>query len=274
MTTFPMIAIIGAGNMGSALIHGLIQSGHPPNQLVVADPDQEKLNALAVTHGIMTSLDNAVAIKNADVVIFAIKPQQFGTVAALLADSIQTQKPLIISVAAGITTHQIAEWLGNNIAIVRAMPNMPALIGSGATGLYANTAVTASDHRMAESILRTVGIIVWLEREALLDVVTALSGSGPAYFFLMMEALEETAQSLGLNQDDAHLLTLETALGSARLALTSKESLIALRERVTSKGGTTEKALAVLESHHLKEIFKQAIMAAKERAEELGPSKK
>lgn len=267
--TPPVIAIIGTGQMGSSLIGGLIRQGHPPEKLWGADTSAEKLAHLKHIFAIHTTTNNIEAVNAADIVIFAIKPQVFSSIATHLAEAVQARKPLVISIAAGIRETSIQHWLKGKIAIVRAMPNTPALIACGATALYANTNVTPSQINSAESILSAVGQVVWLSQESLMDTVTALSGSGPAYFFLMMEALEEAAEQLGLPFKIAHDLTLQTALGAARMAIESKKSLIALREAVTSPAGTTEKAVAVLEEHHLRDIFKNAVIAAKKRSEEL-----
>ena len=187
-----------------------------------------------------------------------------------LAEIIQVRKPLILSIAAGIQEASIQHWLGGKIAIVRAMPNTPALIGCGAAALHANAYVSHEQRNMAESILRSTGITIWLSDESLMDAVTALSGSGPAYFFLMMEALQQAAENQGLPTETARLLTLQTALGAARMAIESGKPLDELRQQVTSKGGTTEKAISILEENHIRAIYQQALDAAKKRAEELG----
>ena len=265
----PTIAIIGAGNMGKSLIGGLIKDGHPCEKLWATDPDKEKLTELAQTFHIQTTADNIAAAEAANVIIFAVKPQLFAHVAKELNPIIKIRKPLILSIAAGVRETNIQHALGGNIAIVRAMPNTPALLGCGATALYANSYVTEAERNLAESILRAVGIIVWLSDEALMDTVTALSGSGPAYFFLMMESLQEAAEQLGLPKETARLLTLQTALGAARMAIESGLPLDQLRHNVTSPGGTTEKAVSMLEENNIRRIFKYALQAAKMRSEEL-----
>jgi len=265
----PVIAIIGAGNMGNSLIGGLIKNNHPVDRLWAADPDEKKCAYLQQFYGIHTTTDNAAAIQAAEVIIFAIKPQIFAAVAKPLQELIQQRKPLIITIAAGIPVASIQQWLGGDLAIVRAMPNTPALISTGATALFANTHVAPEQHDIAESILRAVGITEWLLSEHLIDIVTALSGSGPAYFFLVMEALQQTAIELGLPAATARILTLQTALGAARMAIESGTPLDELRLQVTSPGGTTEKAISVLEENNLRHVFKQALVAAKCRSEEL-----
>lgn len=267
--TRPVITILGAGNMGKSLIGGLIKDGYPSDKLWAADPSEEKLIALQNQFQIHTSQDNAKAIQSADVIIFAIKPQVFAETAIDIANIIQMRKPLLISIAAGVRIHQIEEWVKGKVAITRAMPNTPALIGSGASGLYANSYVTDPQRNLAESILRAVGVVVWVDDEHLIDTVTALSGSGPAYFFLIMESLQQAAEELGLTSDTARLLTLQTALGAARMAIESGKSLEELRHHVTSKGGTTEKAISVLEENNIRDMFKKALKAAKQRSEEL-----
>lgn len=263
------IAIIGAGNMGSSLIGGLTQIDHLNPHIIVADPNQDKLNALNHSFHIETTTDNQKAIVEADIVLFAIKPQLFASVAKELKAMIQESNPLIISIAAGIRVQHIENWLGDNLKIVRAMPNTPALIGAGVTALFANQHVTEAQHDLSESLLRSVGTTVWIADEALMDVVTALSGSGPAYFFFIMEALQRAAEAAGLNTETAKLLTVQTALGAARMAIESATPLDTLRQQVTSQGGTTEKAIEVLEKNNTREIFKAALEAAKIRSEEL-----
>ncbi len=264
------ITVIGAGNMGGSLIQGLLNNGYTPAQICACDPSQEKLNALKNSLQIHTTTNNLEGIKEAKVIIFAIKPKFVADVASELSAVIQTHQPLIITIAAGIRIARLEEWLSHPAAIVRAMPNTPALIGCAATALYANAQTNKAQRTLAESILRAVGVIVWLQDEQLLDTVTALSGSGPAYFFLFMEALEEAATQLGLPSDTAHLLTLQTALGAIRMAIESGSSLSDLRHQVTSPQGTTEKAISVLESSKMRELVKKALLAAKLRSEELG----
>lgn len=267
--TTPVIAVIGAGNMGSSLIGGLIQDGHPSQHIWASDADEEKLAYLKQRFHIHTTPHNITAAEAADVLILAIKPQYFATVAHELAKTIQTLKPLVISIAAGIRIASIEHWLGDQLPIVRTMPNTPAMIGCGATALFANAKTNEDQRNLAESILRAVGITVWLNDEQLMDAVTALSGSGPAYFFLMMEAMQEAGEVLGLPPETARLLTLQTALGSARMAMESSSSLVELRHQVTSPGGTTEKAVSVLEENNIRALFSKALGAAKLRSEEL-----
>lgn len=265
----PVIAVIGAGNMGSNLIGGLIQYGHPSDCLWACDTDTGKLAKLQQQFHIHTTQDNIRAAQAADVVIFAIKPQLFAQVVHELGETIQKRHSLVISIAAGIRESSISRYLGTDAAIVRAMPNTPSLIGCGASALFANSLVTHEQRNLAESILRAVGIVVWIHDESLIDTVTALSASGPAYFFLVMEALQAAAEELGLPTETARILTLQTAMGAARMAIESGDSLVDLRHHVTSPGGTTERAVNVLEENHIRDLFRKTLQAAKLRSEEL-----
>ncbi len=264
------ITIIGAGNMGTALLGGLIKKGYEPKNLWITDPDAKKLAHLQSLYQINTTNKNSESLKTANVVILAVKPQIFQHVISELASSLQVYQPLLLSIAAGITTTSIQQWLTKPLAIVRAMPNTPALINCGASALYANAAVSSQQRQIAEAILCALGITVWLEDENLMNAVTALSGSGPAYFFLIIEALQDAAQELGLPADIAKLLTLQTAYGATRMALESQEDIIQLRQMVTSPGGTTEAAIQVFEKENLRLLFLKALHAANDRAQKLG----
>ncbi|MEN8166109.1 MAG: pyrroline-5-carboxylate reductase [Pseudomonadota bacterium] len=263
------ITFIGGGNMATSLISGLIADGYDPKRITASDPDGEQLARLAARCGIRTETDNHQAVADADVVVLAVKPQILESVARDLAPVIQKQQPLIISIAAGVQESALRSWLGNKIALVRSMPNTPAMIQAGATGLHASRDVSQEQKNLAESILRAVGLTRWVAEESLIDAVTAVSGSGPAYFFLVMEAMEEAARDMGLNEETARLLTLQTALGAARMAMESNDSPATLREKVTSPGGTTERALGILEQGKLRELFKTALKGARDRSEEL-----
>jgi pyrroline-5-carboxylate reductase len=269
MINIRRLAFIGGGNMAAALIGGLTKHGLPSEHVVVADPSDEQLRRLVRDYGIQRASDNASAVMGAEVVILAVKPQQMRAVALALSPHLAASKPLVISVAAGIPHAALARWFGTQIAVVRTMPNRPALNGFGATGLYAPTNVGAANRALAESIMAAVSATVWVEHESQMDTVTALSGSGPAYFFLFMEALEAAAHERGLPNDIAHKLTLETAFGAAQMARQSSESLAVLREQVTSKGGTTAAALAVLNAAGLRAIVAHAVAAADRRSAEL-----
>lgn len=263
------IAFIGAGNMGSALISGLINQHYPPTQLWASDPSEEKRESLQKNFGISVTANNEEAILNAETIIFAIKPQAMEAIVRPLTTPIQNKKPLIISIAAGIREARIQEWLGGKVAIVRSMPNTPSLIGCGAAALYANRFTSPTQRKLAEAIMRCVGLAVWLDEESQMDAVTALSGSGPAYFFLLIEALQQAGIALGLPEDTARVLSLQTAYGAARLAQESGEPVALLRKRVTSPGGTTEKALQILEKAEFHNIIALALHEAKKRSEEL-----
>ena len=269
MINIRRLAFIGGGNMAAALIGGLTKRGLPSERIVVADPVAEQLQRLVRDHGVRGAADNASAVKDAEVVVLAVKPQQMRTVALALAPHLAGHEPLLLSVAAGIPHAALARWFGAQIPVVRTMPNRPALNGFGATGLYAPASVGAANRALAESIMAAVSATVWVEHESQMDTVTALSGSGPAYFFLFMEALEAAAHERGLPIDIAHKLTLETAFGAAQMARHSSESLVALREQVTSKGGTTAAALAVLDAAGLRAIVAHAVAAADRRSAEL-----
>ncbi len=263
------ITFIGAGNMAGALIGGLLADGVAPELLIATDPSTEKCQALRAAAGIRTLQDNRAAVADADVVVLAVKPQVLKEVALELADRLQQTRPLVISIAAGIRCASLQAWLGGNIPLVRTMPNTPAMIQAGASVLYATPGVSSSQREQAESLMRAVGLTQWVEDETLMDTVTALSGSGPAYYFLIMEAMEAAAQQLGLAPETARLLTLQTALGAARMALESSDSPATLRARVTSPGGTTERAVAALEDGGIRELFQRALRAARDRSVEL-----
>ncbi|TXL09197.1 pyrroline-5-carboxylate reductase [Methylococcaceae bacterium CS1] len=260
------IGFIGGGNMANSLISGLIASGHSAQQIWVADSDQEKLSSLATSMHINTSATNDALIAEVDVVVLAVKPQAIAAVIKSSIGSFNKANVLLVSIAAGINQASLSKWLGADKAIVRCMPNTPALVQTGATGLHANKNVTEEQHDLAENIMRSVGISVWVENESELDAVTAVSGSGPAYFFLLMEAMEKSALELGLSRHTAQLLIEQTALGAARIALESTESPEELRHRVTSPGGTTEQAIITFERGGFTELVRNALQAANDRS--------
>jgi len=263
------IAFIGGGNMARSLIGGLLDDGMPAERIWVADPNESVLRSLSDRFTIHITTDNNEAVFNSQVMILAIKPQLAKHVVRELAPAVQNRRALVISIAAGIRETDLRSWLSENAAIVRTMPNTPSLVRSGATALFANSAVSKEQRNLAESILRAVGMTLWVDDESLMDAVTALSGSGPAYFFLIMEALENAGEHLGLPRDTARLLTLQTAFGAAKMALESNEDLAELRQRVTSPGGTTERAINVLQQHKLEAVFDEALRAAHQRSVEL-----
>lgn len=263
------ITFIGGGNMARSLIGGLISDGFDPRQIHVSDPEPLCLQALTDKYPIHTYSSNIEAAKPSDVLILAVKPQQLQSVVRQLAPHWQTDT-LLISIAAGIRIDDIARWLEQEeVAIVRAMPNTPSLVQAGATALTANDYVSTQQHELAESILRAVGLALWIDDEEKMDAVTALSGSGPAYFFLVMEAMEFAATEMGLDAEIARLLCLQTAFGASKMALESDESIKTLRERVTSPNGTTERALNELEDGGIRSLFENALVAAALRSREL-----
>jgi pyrroline-5-carboxylate reductase len=269
MISIRRLAFVGGGNMAAALIGGLTRRGVSGERMTVADPSSEAAERLVKSYDVKRAADNAAAVADAEVVILAVKPQQIRAVSLGLAPHLDRSRPLVISVAAGIPHAALARWFGPNVPVVRTMPNRPALNGFGATGLYAPASVGAAHRALAESIMAAVSSTVWVEHESQMDTVTALSGSGPAYFFLFMEALEAAAHERGLPADIAHKLTLETAFGAAQMARHSGESLAVLRGQVTSKGGTTAAALEVLDAAGLKATVAHAVAAADRRSAEL-----
>jgi len=263
------IGFIGGGNMASSLMNGLIASGYSSRQIWVSDINENTLKSLAANLDINVSSSNDEVIKHVDVVVFAVKPQVLETVAKNAAALIRQQQNLVVSIAAGITQNSLSRWLGGDTAIVRCMPNTPALVLTGATALHANNRVNAEQRDVAENIMRSVGIALWVDNETELDAVTAVSGSGPAYYFLLMEAMEKTAVELGLNEATARLLVLQTALGAAKIALEASESPEQLRQRVTSPGGTTQKAIETFQQGGFIELVSKALHAARDRSIEM-----
>jgi pyrroline-5-carboxylate reductase len=263
------IAFLGGGNMALSLIGGLVSDGFNPSHIHIADPDANRLETIKASYAVQTYTDNTRAINECRVIVPAVKPQQLQHVVKQCSPLWQDNM-MLISIAAGIRLNDIARWLERpNAAIVRTMPNTPALVQAGATALYANEFVSAQQKELAESILRAVGITLWVQDEEQINVVTALSGSGPAYFFLVMEAIETAAIELGLEPETAKLLCLQTAFGASKMALESNDSTALLRQKVTSPGGTTERAIHELEDGGLRSLFENALIAAALRAREL-----
>lgn len=267
------ITFIGAGNMASSIIGGLIKQGFAADAITATDPYQPSLDKLQADMGINVSADNSAAAAAADVIVLAIKPQVMEPVCRALSKDL-SHRPMIVSIAAGIDIHSLDQWLGNQLAIVRCMPNTPALVQTGASGLFANAHTNDDQKALANRILEAVGIVQWLETEDLLDPVTAVSGSGPAYFFLFMEAMIEAGIAQGLSRENATELTLQTALGAAKLAQGSDVDVAELRRRVTSPNGTTEQAVLSFEQQGLREVVAKAMQACSDRsvamAKELG----
>ena len=264
-----ILSFIGGGNMAGSLIAGLIADGWNPASIRVSDTDTRQLERLSQRFPIETSSDNGQAVAGADVLVLAVKPQVLEGVAHTIASNVSRVNPLVISIAAGIPEAALRQWLGDKTAIVRCMPNTPAMVQSGATGMYANPLVTDEQRSIAESILRAVGIVVWVDDEAMMDAVTALSGSGPAYIFLFIEALQASARELGLAEETAYLLALQTVFGAAKMALESQEDAATLRQRVTSPGGTTERAINTFQEGGFEKLVSKALYAAAERSREL-----
>ena len=263
------IGFIGGGNMATSLMSGLIASGHSPQQIWVSDTQAATLQSHRDHLNVNVSSDNNKIIQEVDVVVLAVKPQVLRQVVMQIAPAVQQKKSLVVSIAAGVSQTSLALWLGSGVAIVRCMPNTPALVLTGATALHANANVDEEQKDLAENILRAVGLSLWVDDEAQLDTVTAVSGSGPAYFFLMMEAMEQAAVAMGLDEHTARLLVQQTALGAAKIALESAESPAQLRERVTSPGGTTQKAIETFQENGFTALVAKALQAAKERSIEM-----
>lgn len=267
--TREIIAFIGGGNMASSLIAGLISDGHRPADLLVSEPDAGRRQELAARFGVRTLEDNAAAQREADLLLLCVKPQLAKTVCLGLALPEPARAPLVLSIMAGIRERSIQAWLGGSRPVVRSMPNTPAMLQAGAIVLHATEEVSARQRNQAETVLRAAGLTLWVEQEELLDAVTAVSGSGPAYFFLLMEELERVAIALGLDPESARLLTIQTALGASRMAMESDLPPGELRQRVTSPGGTTERALEVLAQGGFAALVEQAVRAARTRSREL-----
>jgi pyrroline-5-carboxylate reductase len=265
----PTLCFIGGGNMARSLIGGLVARGQPAASIHVAEPHAPLREALAHDFGVRVHADNAEAASVAGVWVFAVKPQVMRAVAEALAPVAQRSRPLVVSIAAGITGVQLERWLGGELPVVRAMPNTPALLGAGATGLHANARVDAAQRTLAEGLLGATGITAWIPDEAAMDAVTALSGSGPAYVFLLAEAMQAAGEAQGLSAETARALALQTVFGAARMLVESGESAATLRERVTSPNGTTQAALETFEAGGFRQLVAQAIARAAERGREL-----
>jgi len=263
------IAFIGGGNMARSLIGGLVARGRAPGSLRVAEPVQALREVLAADFGVGARATAAEAADGAGTWVLAVKPQVLREVCASLAALARAQRPLVVSVAAGITTGQIDRWLGGGQSVVRTMPNTPALLGAGATGLYANPAVDDDQRLAAQTLLQATGITAWIADEALMDAVTAVSGSGPAYVFLLAEAMQAAGEAQGLPPDTARRLVNQTLLGASRMLAESDEPAAALRQRVTSPGGTTQAAIESFEAGGFRQLVDQAVAAATLRGREL-----
>lgn len=263
------IAIIGGGNMARSLIGGLVALGMPASRIVVSEPHTDLRDALVHDFGVCTHADNNDATTAADVWVLAVKPQVLRAVCEALSAQAQERRPLVVSIAAGITTQQIESWLGGGIAIVRCMPNTPALLGAAATGMFANAHTSIPQRERAQRLMDAVGISVWIDDEAQMNTITATSGSAPAYVFLLLEAMQAAAEAQGLPADTARALLTQSVLGAARMLTESGESAQVLRQRVTSPGGTTQAAIAVFEAGGFGALVGAAIAAANARGAQL-----
>jgi pyrroline-5-carboxylate reductase len=268
----PRIGFVGGGNMARALIGGLIGRGTAASQLSVGEPAPAARESLAREFKVQVSADNRAAIDGCDLVIVAVKPQEAGAVLKALAPQLQGARTVLVSVAAGIPIASLSAWVGAAVPVIRTMPNRPALIGAGVTGMFAAPTVTMEQRRLAEQTLQAAGQTVWVARESDLDIVTALSGSGPAYFFLMAELMMQAAVAQGLAPEAARLLAVGTLQGAGALARLSDGDLARLRAEVTSKGGTTEAALSAFAAADLHGIIERAMQAASQRSRELAVS--
>jgi pyrroline-5-carboxylate reductase len=262
------IVFIGAGNMASALIGGLIANKFPAQSLAATDIVASQCERLAQTFGIKSSTQVADIVAGAETIVLAVKPQQMLEVARNLRPLLEEQ--LVITIAAGIRSEDLARWLGGYGKIVRVMPNTPALVRAGVSGMFARPEVSAAERERAETILRAVGDALWVEREELIDAVTAVSGSGPAYVFYFIESVRRAALEMGFAPQDAQRLVMGTFAGAVQLAQASPDDVAVLRERVTSKGGTTERALASMEADQVAAHVATAVHAALRRSVELG----
>ena len=262
------IAIIGAGNMGASLALGLLRAGYSPEKIKIADMSEEKLAPFAAEH-LFTTHINADVVKDANVVILAVKPFIIPEVIQPLAKTLQQAQPMIVSIAAGVSIKILSGLINDQCTIVRAMPNLPATVGCGMSALFSRHPLTKEETALIENIFNAVGSTAWLNNEQEIDAITALSGSGPAYFFFLLEAMEKAALQLGFSETQSKQLILQTAAGAIEMAMTNTQNFAALRQAVTSKGGTTESALQVLHHAKVEAIFIEAIQAAKARSEEL-----
>lgn len=272
MSDTARITFIGAGNMASCIIGGLINNGYPAACLSASARSNTNLTPLAEELGIATSTDNSAFVQNSDVVILAVKPQNLQSVCEEIRTEFTSRSPLFISIAAGVACDSICSWLQQDVALVRCMPNTPAKVLAGASGLYANDKVDSTQKQLAQSILAAVGSVSWVEEEGMIDSVTAIAGSGPAYFFLFIEAMIDAGVAQGFDRATAETLAIQTAFGASKLAKESLQNgidVVELRRRVTSPKGTTEQAILSFEHNNLRSTVQQAMDACRDRAQEL-----
>jgi len=269
MNNTPHIAFIGAGNMSQAILKGMLSAGYPKHKITASGRTPSKMADLAASTGIHTSTDNLALCQQADVIVLGVKPQMMAALVQSIAPAVDASKQLIVSVAAGILASSIETWLGQSAAIIRCMPNTPSLVGKGAAGLYATDKVSTAQKQTASQIMQAVGLALWVDEEAHIDAVTAVSGSGPAYYFLLMEAMIQGAEKLGLSTEVAQQLVLQTAAGAAQMAQQSDQSPAQLRQAITSPKGTTEQALNTFNAGGFSDLCSAAMAAAHHRSQEL-----
>ena len=269
MSNSSTISFIGAGNMASAIIGGMLDNGYQAGNIWVSAPDDSHLQALRDRFGVSVTTDNRYCAQQADMVVLAVKPQVMAEVCRDIAPVVQNTRPLMVSIAAGLASDTLDGWLGGGLPLVRVMPNTPSLVGKGAAGLFANAAVTAEQKTMVQSVFESIGSALWVEDEEQLHGVTALSGSGPAYFFLMLEALEAAATEAGIAPKTARELAIQTMAGAAEMAARSEHDPAQLKRNVMSPGGTTERAINTFEDGGMRDLVQKAYNAAFERSQEM-----
>ena len=269
MSQAKMVFIGGAGNMAGAVIGGLVASGYPTERIVATGRNEQKLQEFATRTGVQVSTDNAAEVAEADVLVLSVKPQMMKELCVELADIVGARKPLVITLAAGIPLAAYQRWLGADVPIVRAMPNTPALVGTGVTGLYAGEGVSEAQKQIATAMAEAVGIALWVDAESGIDQVIAVSGSGPAYYFQFMESMIDAAEKAGMDRADAERLTLQTALGAAKLAVASDVDVAQLKRNVMSPNGTTERAVKRFQEGGLPQLVEQAMSDCAARAAEM-----
>lgn len=269
MSKSPTISFIGAGNMASAIIGGMLDSGFKASRIWASAPDDNHLQSIRKRFGISVTTDNRYCAQQADMVVLAVKPQAMANVCRDIAPIAQNTRPLMVSIAAGIGADTLNEWLGGDLPVVRVMPNTPSLVGKGAAGLFATSSVTSDQKNMVQSVFEGIGAAVWVDAEELLHGITALSGSGPAYFFLMLEALEAAATEAGVHPETARKMAIQTMAGAAEMAARSEHDPAQLKKNVMSPGGTTEQAINAFEAGGMRDLVKTAYNAAYKRSEEM-----
>lgn len=269
MSEQKMVFIGGAGNMAGAVIGGLVNSGYPADRIVATGRNTQKLKEFTARTGVQGSTDNLAAISNADVIVLSVKPQMMKALCEEIAAQVGTHKPLVITLAAGIPLSAYQRWLGAGVPIIRAMPNTPALVGTGVTGLYAGEGVTDEHKSVATQMAEAVGVALWVEEESGIDQVIAVSGSGPAYYFQFMESMIDAAEKAGMNRADAERLTLQTALGAAKLAVAADVDVAQLKRNVMSPNGTTERAIKRFQEDGLPALVERAMSDCAARAAEM-----